>query len=240
MSGKQLSSNELLAFQAISSFIGDVNTVFGSSQRSLGLYARLIEKTTFKNVDAIRKHILAFKKFCIESRNGLKEQNADNLSANNISYSERVYINVKQILRKSDRQSSDAVWQHLRTISAICDPQAKMKEVLQSQPENSANKSKDFLQGLLSKVEDNIDKDATNPTEAVSKLMSSGVMEEMMTEMSAGMQNGDLNLGSLMGSIQGMVSNIQGEVPPEMQNTMNGLTAALSQAQHQIENKQDE
>ena len=234
----KLSTNELLAFQAISSFVSDLNSVFGSTQRSLGLYTRLIEKTNFSSTVAIRKHIAAFKKFCINSRNGLRDQSVEGLSSDPIAYSERVYINVRQILRRSDSASSAAVWQHLRTISAICDPQGKMKEVLQTDSATvEEGKSKDFLQGLLDKVEDSIDKDATNPTEAVSKLMSSGVMEEMMKDMSEGMQNGELNLGSLMGSIQGMVSNLQdqGDIPAEVQGTMNGLTEALTKVQGQLE-----
>lgn len=234
----KLTTNELLAFQAISSFVTDVNSVFGGSQRSLGLYSRLVDKTNFSNVAPIRKHITTFTKFCVDSRDGLREQSLEGLSKDSIAYSDRVYINVRQILTRSDRASSAAVWQHLRTISAICDPQAKMKEVLQSSSASpEEGKSKDFLQNLLDKVEDNIDKDSSNPTEAVSKLMSSGVMEEMMTDMSKGMQNGELDLGSLMGSIQGMVSNLQnqGDIPAEVQGTMNGLTEALSKVQGQIE-----
>ena len=48
-----LTGNELLAFQAITGFVEAANEQFRVSQKSLSLYARLIEKTTFKHTDVI-------------------------------------------------------------------------------------------------------------------------------------------------------------------------------------------
>ena len=45
MESNKLTANELLAFQAISSFVSEANSVGGNTQKSLQLYNRLIQKT---------------------------------------------------------------------------------------------------------------------------------------------------------------------------------------------------
>ena len=237
----QLNSSELMTFQAILSFVNDINGVFGTEQKSLALYGRLIEKTTFSHVEAIRKHINAFKVFCIDSRDGLREKNPSKLSTQNIQYSDRVFINLRSLFMKADSDSKRAIWHHLLTISAIVDPSAKMREVLETESGESAG-NQDFLQGLISQVEENIDTEVSNPTEAMSNLMKSGVMENMMVSMTQGMQDGSLDLGGLMGSIQGMVGNLREQegVPPEVQHMTQGLSQALSQVQSQIEDTNKE
>ena len=60
-----LSASQLLAFQAISSFVSEANKVGGRTQKSLQLYNRLIEKTNISHKDAIAKHIAGFKQFIV-------------------------------------------------------------------------------------------------------------------------------------------------------------------------------
>ena len=240
----QLNSSELMAFQAILSFVSDINGVFGTEQKSLALYGRLIEKTTFAHIEAIRKHISAFKVFCTDSRDALREKNSSKLSTQNIQYSDRVFINLRSLFMKADTDSKRAIWNHILTISAIVDPAAKMREVLETESGESGESAgnQDFLQGLISQVEDNIDTETSNPTEAMTNLMKSGVMENMMVSMTQGMQDGSLDLGGLMGSIQGMVGNLREQegIPPEVQHMTQGLSQALSQVQSQIEDTNKE
>ena len=77
MESTKLTANELLAYQAISSFVSEANAVGGSTQKSLQLYNRLIQKTQISHVEAIKKHIVAFKKFCQDNQEALKEQEID-------------------------------------------------------------------------------------------------------------------------------------------------------------------
>ncbi len=55
MDSTKLTANELLAYQAISSFVSEANAVGGSTQKSLQLYNRLIQKTQISHTEAIKK-----------------------------------------------------------------------------------------------------------------------------------------------------------------------------------------
>ena len=133
MESTKLTANELLAYQAISSFVSEANAVGGSTQKSLQLYNRLIQKTQISHVEAIKKHIDAFKKFCQDNQKALKEQEIDSLNTKVIEYSSRVYINVRLLLINS-KENASAIWQHIITIGAIVYPQAKLKKVLKEKP----------------------------------------------------------------------------------------------------------
>ena len=68
-------NSNLIAFKAIANFVKDLDEVFGKEQKSLTLYARLINKTTLAHSDAIEKHVNSFKSFCISNREFIKEKN---------------------------------------------------------------------------------------------------------------------------------------------------------------------
>ena len=54
----------------------EIEEVFGKKQRSLKLYVRLITKTTLSHEKAIKKHIKAFRDFCISNRDALEVKDA--------------------------------------------------------------------------------------------------------------------------------------------------------------------
>ena len=217
MESNKLTANELLAFQAISSFVSEANSVGGSTQKSLQLYNRLIQKTQIGHTDAIHKHLNAFKKFCQDNQEALKEQEVDKLANNIIEYSSRVYINVRLLLLNS-KENSSAIWQHIITIGAIVYPQAKLKKVLKEQQEVAASNNSlvfdgdtpedDFLSNIMNKVESSVDPNTDNPTAALGQIMSGGLMTDLMGSMTSGMQDGSLDLGKLMGSLQKMVGKL--------------------------------
>ena len=66
-----ITDKELIAFKAITSFIIDVGNQYKNNQKSLSLYLRLIEKTTFTNTEAIKKNTKIFKDFVTENSNAI-------------------------------------------------------------------------------------------------------------------------------------------------------------------------
>ena len=62
----------------------------------------------------------------------------------------------------------------------------------------------------MNKVENCIDPNASNPLQAISTIMSSGLINELVNDMGQGIENGSLNLNSLMGTVQTMVSGMGG------------------------------
>lgn len=226
-----MTDSSLIIFKAIANFTNCLDEVFGEEQRSLKLYAHLINKTTIAHEKPILKHIEAFRTFCKNNRDSIEEKNHETFSNDKIIYSDRVFINVKDILTVADKDSKNIIWKHILTISALVDPAGKARQVLKetSQKNNNGTES-DFLENIISKVEENVDPNA-NPMEAVTSIMQSGVFQELVGGMGNGLQDGSLDLGKLMGTVQNMVTNLNdkvgesgGEGMPEetmaMMNTM--------------------
>ena len=228
-----IDGNDLMAFKAISAFVADLAEEFRKNQRSLALYQRLLEKTSIIHEEAISKHLKIFKEFVQTNREAIINQNLDKLTTHTLTYSDRVFINIAHIFRITDDANCVEIWKHLLTISAILDPESGAKETLKQNDLTSSQDCKaesNFLKDIINKVEDSIDPNTTNPTEAIGKVMSSGVLTELMTSMTQGMENGNLDIGNLMGSIQGMIGELHesGDVPPEMQVMTNSLSQMMS------------
>ena len=233
----QLSSNELLAFQAISAFVNEASKVGGKIQRSLQLYNRLLEKTNISHVDSIRKHIKAFKDFCNNNQETLKTQNIETLNLNVIEYSSRVFINIRLLIINTDKFNAEIIWQHLITIGAIICPKNNFKKILEEKKTSNQlidsglgeSSEDDFITSIMDKVENSINPDTSNPTDALGQIMSGGLMTDLMSNMTSGMQDGSLDLGKLMGSLQKMVTNLQDsdDVPPEIKNITGNLNQII-------------
>lgn len=210
MYDKKMEDQTLIIFNCISKFISELNTQFGEKQRSLQLYSRLIEKTTIVHEEPIKKHIKAFKTFCVNNRDAISKLDYNLLVQQNVTYSERVYVNIHSILKNADRDEKNVVWKYILTISAYLDPSNKAKEILKESIEKSGNeggKEEEFLNNIINEVEDQVDP-TQNPMEAVSNIMQSGLFNNLVGNMNSGLQNGDLDLGKLMGTVQTMVGSL--------------------------------
>jgi hypothetical protein len=79
---------------------------------------------------------------------------------------------------------------------------------------------------MMEKVESQV-KPGINPMEAMSSMMSSGLLEELVSGMQENIENGDLNMEELMESVQKMTSAL----PPEHMKVLAPMmnAAALTQ-----------
>jgi len=202
-----MENNSLLIFKAISNFVRDLNESFGTKQRSLQLYARLVSKTTIAHEAPITKHVNAFRTFCKENSEAISTKNKNKLVNNKIIYSDKVYINMGLIFQNSDKHETETIWKHILAITAIIDPSSKAKDLLRDSLKGSGAEQ-NFLSDIINKVESNVNHDASNPMEAVSSIMSSGVFTDLMGGMSNGLQSGELDIGKLLGAVQGMVTSL--------------------------------
>jgi len=200
-----MTDTSLITFKAISNFTTCLEEVFGEEQKSLKLYAHLINKTTLAHEKPILKHMEAFRKFCVENRDALEQKDHTKLVSKNISYSNRVYINIFNILDIADTETKSIIWKHLLTISVLVDPTWKAREVLKQGIKDGSEL--DFLQNIIDKVEQNVDPNS-NPLEAVNSIMKSGVFQELVGGLGNGLKNGNLDLNKLMGSVQSLVGNL--------------------------------
>ena len=226
----------LITFKSISNFTNDLAEVFGEKHRPLKLYAHLINKTTLAHEKPIEKHTEAFKLFCIANRDAISKRAVNKLAKEKIIYSKRVYINMKEIFQLADSETTGVIWMHLLTISALVDPAGKAREILKEEADKGGGEELNFLADIISKVEANV-KPNSNPMEAVSAIMQSGVFSELVSGMGNGLQDGSLDIGKLMGTVQKMVTKLSadagdqegGEQAMNMINTMIGsITAGIN------------
>lgn len=201
--------NSLLTFKAISNFTKELNNLFSKEQHSLKLYARLIDKTTISHDASIRKHVEAFRHFCITNRDAIMSKDVNKIQEPKIVYSEKVFIDMTAIFMLADTETTRVIWQHILCISALVDPAGKARELLKENLASgkSGNKETDFLTDIIDKVEKHVDPNL-NPMEAVSSIMKSGVFTDLIGGMNQGLSDGSLNIGKLMGAVQGMVGQL--------------------------------
>ena len=219
----------LIAFKAITTFSNELNENFGSNKQnhSLKLYDRLISKTSLSHDKAIKKHIDAFRTFCIDNRDGLLSKDIKKFVSSKVEYSPKVYIDFVIIFNLADKETTEIIWKHLLTISALLDPAGNAKEILKKNKDHTTEA--DFLTDIINKVETHVKPDS-NPMEAVSTILSSGVFTDLISGMNNGIQDGTLDLGKLMGTVQTMcssLSNLQGGSQGGNQNDMGNMFSQL-------------
>lgn len=215
----------LLTFKAISNFVFELAETF-PEDHSLKLYDRLLKKTTLTHEVAIKKHGDAFKLFCVTNRDGIIGKNQKLFTDGKVKYSDKVNIDLQNLFETADNATSSVMWKHLLTISALVDPAGKAKEILKN---NKESKEANFLSDILNKVESNVNPN-TNPMEAVSSIMSSGVFTELITGMNEGIQTGNLDLGKLMNTVQDMCSSLgAGGSTSAGDNPMSILNSVMTQ-----------
>ena len=225
-----MSDTSLITFKAISNFTNALNEIFGKEQRSLALYNRLINKTTIAHEKAINKHIVSFRDFSLKNREAFKNKDLNSFTTYTISYSSKVFIDLKPLFASSDKETQQAIWNHILTIAALVDPAGKAKELLKENLESQGHTGNEpeFLSNIVEKVEEHVNPDA-NPMEAIGAIMNSGIFNELIGGMQSGISNGELDLSKLMGAVQGMVTSLGQQTggDPEAQQTMNMVNSMM-------------
>jgi hypothetical protein len=219
-----MDQNTILAFNSIACFVKDLNEAFGNKNKSVALYNRLLEKTTLQDTEAINRHITQFKQLFNNNPNYFS---TFELISPNITYSERVYINLSNVLNLANQTEKDVINKHLECIYGFIFG-GKPVNVTQpvTQPVNLTPENK-FMQTICENVKDTIENsDTKNPMEILNGLNSSGFMNNMMQNLQSGTENGELNIDSLMGMVSGMLKQA-GPEGEKMESTVNGLMTDL-------------
>lgn len=214
-------------FKAIQNFVCDLGEFFSSDLHSLALYERLLTKTTASHTEAVEKHIQCFKKFLSENEEVILNLNGSAAAiefTGIISYSPKVYIDMNAIFKLSmEADTKNAIIDHLLTLSALLNSSQRAKDALKTKTQNQLVKvdgegeEEDFLNQIISKVEKHVSSDTTNPQDALSSIMGSGMIPELVSSLNTGISSGKLDLNKMMNSVQKMV----GSIAPEAQNDPN-------------------
>ena len=91
-------AENLIIFKAISNCVKDLGESFEEKIRTLLLYKHLIEKTTIIHEEPIRKHVEAWKKYCLINSKAILNTNATELQGR-VEYSQKVVLDFSEIFR---------------------------------------------------------------------------------------------------------------------------------------------
>lgn len=223
----------LLAFKTIFCFIKELSDAFGAKQHSLLLYHRLMEKTSFMHTKAVQKHLALFRGFCVNNAEAIQSKNAKVLRAGVIKYSDRVFIDMNKLFEMADKETVEVMWKHILAITAYLDPSSNAKKILketmdEKKTQGESGIEEEFLSGLIEKVESSINpEEIKDPLQAVNKIMTSGVFNDLMSNMQNGLSSGKLDLNKLMGTVQGMMGKMGGGGDVDMSSMMNMMSGLM-------------
>lgn len=213
--------DDLNTFREVTAFVKDLCSMFGDKNHPLKLYGRLIDQTQISHKTAIRKHMTAFREFHSLNKNAILEKNTQELQ-NIISYSEKVFIDIKKILLSADVDNQKTIWEHMIYISALLDPVGKAKDILKTlvETKQSDSGSTAVIGNIIDTISKNIEHEppSSNPMEMVTKLMSSGVFTNLVNSMSNDMAEGKLDIGGLFSTLTALTGGNGG------QNLLNSFT----------------
>jgi hypothetical protein len=197
-------------FTKILTFVKELNTLFGEKYTNISLYYKLLKKTPISNKGAVRKQNTVFRTFLENNKEAIIEKDLGLFKDDNISFSERVYINITQVLKEAD--DNENIYKHLQLISAILIKDEKMIEALKDTRDNETK----FLNKFMGKVENTFKGSEINdPIKAAMSLMGSGIL----TDMSKEIQSGKLNIGKLIGNLQGMMTDVAQDIKENSPNS---------------------
>ncbi len=235
---KKTSGQDLTAFQTISDFVCDLQDCFGGSKhqliRPLNLYHRLISKLSFRDEELILRHLNVFKEFCVDNREQIRHRNREWTSPK-IEFTDRIYIDMGYIMKQTDEESEEAIWQYLLTISAYLDPENKTKDLLKQLKQDDSNEG-NFLANMIETLGTQLpnlaggaNAGAPNPMEMMGSLMNSDLFSGLMGSMMGGEQSGKLDMGKLMNTMTGLMETVKSEIEKSDDPILKQLTQMVQQ-----------
>jgi len=219
-----------LIFRKCFTFVKELNEVFGPDHPELALYFRLMNEGP-KHEKALTNHIQVFKDALLPCVEAIKNSDTNGV-CERISFSQRVFIPVKQVCLEADDDNQGVIFNHLQVILALIDPDGC--EELRSNLLNEAKKEKEamendkegtFLNSFLGEVEHNlVDKQFDGPMQAAASLLMDGTLMTLAQRIQDGIANGNLNLNKLVNKVtQQMDQTGSTEQVSSMMNMMSGL-----------------
>lgn len=235
-----VTERELKAFNAVSELLLDLNSTF-SKCKSISLFNKLIESTTFRDTKAIHRYIDSFKSFY--SRNPKFVESKELGESPRIVYNERIYIDIDWVMRKIDNNDDrNTIHRHLVTIYSLLNDGKETKkalELLRKVDVNPPHKGNsvadqlnlpdttegDFIRESLNGIgelakEIDLDSD-TNPAEMISKVMNSDFFKNFAGSMQTKFQNGEIDAASLLKAVSGVVQDAG--MGDEINNMLGGM-----------------
>lgn len=212
-------NNEIL-FNKFTSFVKDLNEVFGQKTKSIKMYnivlQKLIElKEEGKDIsDKVSQHTTILEKFLKDNRDAIINQDVSLIVSKQIKYSESIYIDIDMVLHHSEEKS--AIWKHLLFLDSVCDPDSKAHETLNKLLQDDTEESR-LIKNIASKLESpdimgklSSQNLSSNPFDMMQTLTSSGIMDSIMSGVSGDISK--VNPKKLLGTMRNMLDAIASQI----------------------------
>jgi hypothetical protein len=208
-------------FKAITEFADQLNDAFGADNINVNKVYRILLRTSLTNRKVVDRHLVIFQSFMLINRNAILGRSAENFTEPNIELTERIRMNLKEIILGADDAVKKVIWQHLLNILFLFNPDDKVvkNELKVSISENDTKENK-FLMDTFSKFEEVMKKPeegepAKDPMAMMGGLLQSGFLNEMITNINSGVNKGDLNIKNLISTVQSLLGNLSDTIEKE-------------------------
>jgi hypothetical protein len=191
----------------------DLAGAFGKQQKSLALYARLIEHMQISNEVSIVRVVSGFDDYIRVNQAAIEAKDEATLQDVNIAYSDKIFLNLAAIFKKADAETKSVIWAHLLTIYAILYPTSKAKEILRTSletpPQEATGAEASVIQEMIGKLQPHLSGgDGDNPMATIMGLVQSGVFAELMGTLDKGVNEKGLDPKSLLSILPTMMKSM--------------------------------
>lgn len=244
-----MDEQKLKIFNAIATFVQDLNNGFNNRTKPIALYNRLMERTTLRDVTAVDRHIAAFTHFFNANPEYIQHRKLADTAV--IVYTpDRIYLDMKKIIAKSDADTRDVIHQHLTLIYSLLNLGTKQgKEALEQLKQTTdgvdlginvpdTNEGK-FLKKTLSSMTQQfkkMDSNNANPMSMMTSMLQSGFLTNFVSDLQSEFSSGSMNMGSLINTVTSVMgsaaSDSEGGAAPgglDMSQLGGMLTGVMSQ-----------
>ena len=208
-------------FKAIVEFADQLNDVFGTENVNVNKVYRILMRTSLTNRKVVERHLIIFQSFLQLNRNAILGRSAENFTESSIELTERIRMNLKEIILKAEESVKKVIWQHLLNILFLYNPDDKVvkAELKVSISENDTKENK-FLMDTFSKFEEVMKKPQEgeaqkDPMAMMGGLLQSGFLNEMIGNINNGVNKGDLNIKNLISTVQNLLGNLSDTIEKE-------------------------
>lgn len=229
-----MDDNKIQVFEAITSFVNDLWSVFQSGKPTpLALYHRMIKHiNSEKSENGMNDSISGFVEFFSKHEVNIVDDKLESIPRDTIiryGKSEKVYLEIQKYIYRSNKdiEMRNAIRKHLLTIAAILQPDIKKFEALESNKgmlgiDDSTTEGK-FLSNIMKQAQNSMgDVDTDNPTAAMSVLFTS-VVPQLVSGLQNGVNSGQMDMYKLMSTMQNTLGAIMPAPPPESGGESSGV-----------------
>lgn len=218
-----MENNNLNVFSKILLFLNELNVMFGDKYKNVFLYYKLCKKTTISNTNGITKHVEYFNRFLLTNKENILRKNFKDLNPTEIRFdkSEKVFVNVQEIMKNTDKPTREVMFKHLHFLLCLVNPDDKslqqsllkddVTKISVGDSSEKETKESSFINNFVSKVKNNFEtssSQSSNPMEMAMQLMQSGVFSDITSQMKDGLGNGELKIDKLVSNVQSMIGNL--------------------------------